>query len=99
MLHTHINQDTFNINILNDVHYENSTYFERLLNTFQVPDNINRIQIDLSKVNFIDSTGISFLVKWLYPLSAKLDIELTGATEPVKKILSICKMDQFVLLV
>ena len=99
MLHIHIDQNTFNVNILNDVHYENYSYFEKTLNTFQVPEYINRIQIDLSKVNFIDSTGISFLVKWLYPLSATLDIELTGATEPVKKILSICKMDQFVLLV
>lgn len=99
MLHIHIDRNTFNVNILNDVHYENASYFENLLTTFQVPEHIERLQIDLSKVTFIDSTGISFLVKWLYPLSTKLDIELTGATEPVKKILSICKMDQFVLLV
>ncbi|MGE7782130.1 STAS domain-containing protein [Peribacillus sp. NPDC097264] len=99
MLHVHIDQNTFNVHILSDIHYENSSYLERLLNTFQVPDNIDRLQIDLSKVKFIDSTGISFLVKWLYPLSANLEIEMTGATKPVKKILSICKMEQFVLLV
>ncbi|MFJ7832505.1 STAS domain-containing protein [Peribacillus sp. NPDC097206] len=99
MLHVHIDQNTFNVHILSDIHYENSSYLERLLNTFQVPDNIDRLQIDLSKVKFIDSTGISFLVKWLYPLSANLEIEMTGATKPVKKILSICKIEQFVLLV
>ncbi|MFJ7640685.1 STAS domain-containing protein [Peribacillus sp. NPDC097224] len=99
MLHVHIDQNTFNVHILSDIHYENSSYLERLLNTFQVPDNIDRLQIDLSQVKFIDSTGISFLVKWLYPLSANLEIEMTGATKPVKKILSICKIEQFVLLV
>ena len=96
MLHTHISQNIFMIDILNDVHHGNSSLFERQLTSFKVPAHVDMLQINLSHVNFIDSTGISFFVRWLYPLSSMMKIEFKGTKEPVKRILSICKIDQFV---
>lgn len=96
MLHTHISQDIYTIDILYDVHHGNSNLLEGQLASFKVPPHVNKLRIDLSHVNFIDSTGISFLVRWLYPLSSQLSIEFKGTKEPVKRILAICKIDQFV---
>lgn len=89
-------EDICKVHILKDVHLENSQFLEEALETFDIPNYVKTLQVSFANVKFIDSTGISFLVKWLYPLSEKVEIEILDVTEPVKKILFICKINQFV---
>lgn len=96
MLQTKIKDDLLEIKVLRDIHFENFPQLEMELEEFKLPENIRHIIIDFSNVTFIDSTGISFLVKWLHPLKDRMTLQFNGVREPVKKILSICKIDQFV---
>jgi anti-anti-sigma factor len=99
MLQTILNENTMLVKVSTDIHFENSHQLEVDLVEFIVPNETVKMVIDFKNVGFIDSTGISYLIKWLHPLSEKIPIEIIGASEPVKKILEICKIDQFVKVV
>lgn len=95
MLHTKGNDSTLFIIVEKDIHFEHSADLEGAVKDFKIPEDTTEISIDLAKVRFIDSTGVGFLITWLHPLSQKYKIEFTGTNEHVKKILNICKLDQF----
>lgn len=86
---------SMHVKINQDVHFENARELELYLQTFAVEKEIEKLDIDLSNVQFIDSTGIGMLITWLYPLSEKHSIEIKGASVHVKRILSICRMHEF----
>ncbi len=77
-----------------DLNFETSRRLEEKL--FSVDISSSNLEVDFSKVHFIDSTGVSLLIKWLYPSKDKYKVTITGASEQVKNVLAICKIDQFI---
>ncbi len=52
------------------------------------------IIVDLSKVNFIDSTALATLVKWMKRCRQKKgDLYLTGLQQPVRVIFELTRLD------
>lgn len=86
------------VNIDTDINFETAEQVEKEIANYQLPDGVEEIVINLSKVRFIDSTGVSILIKWLHPISKSLKVSFEGSTEPIKNILRICKIDQFVAI-
>lgn len=84
------------VSIHTDINFETGRDLEVEVKEFKVESEITTITIDLSDVRFIDSTGISLLIKWLYPLSTNCEVTISGASEPIKNILRISKIDTFV---
>ncbi|MFE8703017.1 STAS domain-containing protein [Cytobacillus sp. FJAT-54145] len=78
-----------------DLHFETSRQIEEELAKFQLPNEIKKVIIDFSRVRFVDSSGISLLLKWIHPMTTKASVELVHVSEPVHNILKICKIDQF----
>ncbi|HHY73060.1 MAG TPA: STAS domain-containing protein [Bacillus bacterium] len=87
--------DVLNIAFTNDIHFESSHQLEEELFAYQGLDDYKWVVIDFSKVGFVDSTGISLLLKWIYPMSQHAKVELIHVSEPVQNIFKICKLDQF----
>lgn len=77
-----------------DIHFESSHLLEEELAGLQ-PEYYKKVIIDFSKVRFIDSSGISLLLKWIYPMTDYAEVEIVHVSEPVRNILKICKLDQF----
>ncbi|MDZ5474591.1 STAS domain-containing protein [Bacillus sp. 31A1R] len=78
-----------------DLHFETSHQLETELTDFNLKDHVRKVTIDFSKVRFVDSSGISLLLKWIHPMTRKVEVELIHVSEPVQNILKICKLDQF----
>ncbi|MBS2772189.1 STAS domain-containing protein [Anoxybacillus rupiensis] len=78
-----------------DINFETTRIMEEIL-LHHTYSNISRLQIDLSAVRFIDSSGVRLFISWLYPLKDRIHIEIIGASAPIKNVLSICQIDQFV---
>ncbi|WP_096200866.1 STAS domain-containing protein [Bacillus sp. FJAT-45350] len=79
-----------------DINFETARELEITIMEQDFEVKAKEIEIDLSDVRFIDSTGVSLLIKWLHPLSKESEIIISNASEPIKNILKICKIDQFV---
>jgi anti-sigma B factor antagonist len=88
------NNEMIVVSFQQDLNFETTRLMEEQLQRHQY--NTKELQIDFSAVRFIDSSGVSLLIKWLYPLKEKMHISIVGASLPVKNILSICKLDKFV---
>lgn len=86
------------IDINTDINFETSEQIEKEITKYTIPDEVEEVVIDLSNVRFIDSTGVSILIKWLHPISLSKKVSLVGSSEPIKNILKICKIDQFVAI-
>lgn len=82
---------TFN----HDINFETSHQLELELGQYKVLPAIQNVVIDFSKVRFIDSSGISLLLKWIHPMKNNVGVEIINASAPVQNILRICKLDQF----
>ncbi|MEH6941962.1 STAS domain-containing protein [Bacillus sp. JJ722] len=95
MLQVTLKDSTLLITVESDLHLGHLPEFECDLQDFTLPLNVVKICLDLSKVRFIDSTGVMSLVNWLHPLSQKYAIELVGLNERVASILKICEIEQF----
>lgn len=87
--------DVLKASFNNDIHFETSLQLEDELSKFEKTDDFNKVVIDFSNVRFVDSSGISLLLKWIYPMSNHAKVELVHVSEPVKNIFKICKLDQF----
>lgn len=87
--------DVLKASFNNDIHFETSRQLEDELSKFEKTDDFNKVVIDFSNVRFVDSSGISLLLKWIYPMSNHAKVELVHVSEPVKNIFKICKLDQF----
>lgn len=87
--------DVLNASFNNDIHFETSHQLEEELSNFDPSDDFDKVVIDFSKVRFVDSSGISLLLKWIYPMSNHARVELVHVSEPVQNIFRICKLDQF----
>jgi anti-sigma B factor antagonist len=79
-----------------DINFETSRKLELEIQAYEISKDVKELEIDLSCVRFIDSTGVSILIKWLHPLTKTIEVSLVGASAPIKNILHICKIDQFV---
>lgn len=86
------------VNIDEDINFETAEKIEEHINKYEFPQEIEEVIVDLSKVRFIDSTGVSILIKWLHPISQQRKVSFEGSTKPIKNILKICKIDQFVVI-
>jgi len=87
--------DVLEASFMNDIHFETSRQLEEELSNFSPAKEYNKIVIDFSNVRFVDSSGISLLLKWIYPMSSHAKVELVHVSEPVQNIFKICKLDQF----
>lgn len=79
-----------------DINFETVRDLEIQVKNFELPEEIASIKLDLSAVRFIDSTGVSLMIKWLFPLSKQYPVSIDGASEPLRNIFRISKIDQFV---
>ena len=52
------------------------------------------ILVDLSKVDFMDSTGLASLMSSMKTLSGKGEIVLCGASDKLRKLFAITKLDR-----
>lgn len=52
-----------------------------------------RIILDLSRVSFIDSSGLGAIVAVMKLMPPEAKLELAGLTEPVDKVFSMTRMD------
>lgn len=95
MLQVTLKDSTLLITVESDLHFEHLPELECDLQDFKLPLNVVKICLDLSKVRFIDSTGVMFLVNWLHSLSQKYSIELVDLNEHVESILKICGIEHF----
>ncbi|WP_042352511.1 STAS domain-containing protein [Bacillus massiliigorillae] len=95
MLQVTLKDSTLFITVENDIHFEHLPELECDLQDFKPPFNVVRICLDLSKVRFIDSTGVVSLLNWLHPLSQKYSVEMMGLNEHVESILKICEIEHF----
>ncbi|OEH92803.1 ATP-binding protein [Bacillus solimangrovi] len=82
-----------------DINFETTRELEGVLQQYNIEKNIDEINVDFQKVKFIDSTGVSLLVKWIHPLSLTRKIIIHHASDPIKNVFRICKLEQFVELV
>lgn len=89
------NGDVLNASFNNDIHFETSRLLEEELSKFETKSKYKKVVIDFSNVRFVDSSGISLLLKWIHPMSTHARIELVHVSEPVQNIFKICKLDQF----
>lgn len=87
--------DVLNASFNNDIHFETSRQLEEELSKFSAANDFNKVVIDFTNVRFVDSSGISLLLKWIYPMSNHAKVELVHVSEPVQNIFKICKLDQF----
>lgn len=87
--------DVLNASFNNDIHFETSRLLEEELSKLESLHDYNKVVIDFSNVRFVDSSGISLLLKWIYPMSGHAQVELVHVSEPVQNIFKICKLDQF----
>ncbi len=63
-------------------------------------DNINRIIIDMSRVNIINSSGIGMIAGAFRELKAKdCELMLTNVPEPVIKLLVMTRLDKVIKIV
>lgn len=86
--------DKIVVSFQQDINFETSRIMEETIQS--QPWDTPHLQIDLSAVRFIDSSGVRLLISWLYPLKDRVRIEMTGVSAPIKHILSICQLDQIV---
>lgn len=84
------------ITIYKDINFETARDLEYEVKNFEIPEKVTFVKLDLSNVRFIDSTGVSLMIKWLFPLSKQYKISINGASEPLKNILRISKIDQII---
>ncbi|UII56206.1 STAS domain-containing protein [Cytobacillus spongiae] len=78
-----------------DIHFETSHQLNLELSDFQLPENTKKVEIDFKNVRFVDSSGISLLLKWIHPMYNQVEIDLVHVSDPVHNIFKICKLDQF----
>lgn len=88
--------DRLLITIHEDINFETARGLEQQLKNVEIRKDITFVTIDLKDVRFIDSTGVSLMIKWLFPLTKEYEVSISGASEPVKNILRISKIDQVV---
>lgn len=86
---------TLNISINSDINFETTRQMEMVLQDYQISSSINELNLDFKHVRFIDSTGVSLLIKWLHPLTGSKTIRIHNASEHIKNVLRICKLEQF----
>lgn len=86
------------VNFHDDINFETAEEIEAHITKYSFSEDLEEVVVDLSKVRFIDSTGVSILIKWLYPISQQAEVTFQGSTEPIKNILKISKIDQFVAI-
>ena len=53
-----------------------------------------RIVLDLSGVEFLDSTGLGTMVSLMKALGPEGDLALAGAQAPVRKLLTLTRLDR-----
>ena len=53
-----------------------------------------RIMLDLSRIDFMDSTGLSSVMSTLKTVSVQGEMVLCGLSEKLKRLLSITKLDR-----
>lgn len=58
----------------------------------------DRLIIDMSGVNFLDSSGLGALVKLSRQLGGRGKVALSGVREPVLSLLTMSRMDQVFIL-
>lgn len=56
------------------------------------------VLLDLSRVTFLDSSGLGALVGTMKALAPERELRLAGATAPVRKVLSLTRMDRIFVL-
>ncbi|MBM7647903.1 anti-anti-sigma factor [Bacillus ectoiniformans] len=78
-----------------DLNFETCRSLEKTIKDLsKAIESAQRVVLNLSEVEFIDSTGISLLIKWLYPYKDK-NLSAEGVSENIVTLFEICKMDQF----
>ncbi|WLR52927.1 STAS domain-containing protein [Bacillus tianshenii] len=87
---------TLNITINTDINFETTREMELILQDYDISSNITELNLDFKGVRFVDSTGVSLLIKWLHPLTNSKIVRIHNASAPIKNVLRICKLEQFV---
>ena len=59
----------------------------------KIDDNAQHVILDLSKVNFIDSSGLGAIVASIKQLEGKRKLDLAGLTATVERVFLLTKMD------
>lgn len=87
--------EVLNASFNNDIHFETTRHLEEELANFQGTNEYRKVIVDFSNVRFVDSSGISLLLKWIHTMSGHAEVDLVHVSEPVQNIFKICKLDQF----
>ena len=59
----------------------------------KIDDNAQHVILDLSEVNFIDSSGLGAIVASMKQLEGKRKLDLAGLTATVERVFLLTKMD------
>lgn len=87
--------DVLNASFNHDIHFETSHLFEEELAKLESTEEYRKVVLDFKNVRFVDSSGISLLLKWIHMMSSHAQVDLIHVSEPVQNIFKICKLDQF----
>ncbi|TVY08079.1 STAS domain-containing protein [Paenibacillus cremeus] len=77
-----INASTFMLKLFGLMDYSTIDGFK-----LDIPENIDKIQIDFTNIDFIDSTGIGSLISIIYTAEERgLDVEFTGLNDSTRDL-------------
>lgn len=80
---------------VNEVENLKEKFEEFLLNNLEI-EFIDRIQLDLSKIEYIDSVGVGFLIKMKKELNFReINFDLLNASEIIYKIIKLLSLDTY----
>lgn len=63
-----------------------------------ISQSTNRVIVDLSKIEFLDSSGLGILVGSLKQMSGGRKLELAGPTPTVQKVFKLTRMDKVFII-